>query len=140
MAWGPRNGLGDRSCYGSFHRAAACNRTSAPVRSEIAAFSRPTGGRPLNTSAAGFSQASFARLGFIAGLDLSQMLGTLARSYTAVEAGLLSRAVAAVALLGVIGFRHWRASRVTAEERERRRRALLVARGKMGDALLVEIR
>ena len=68
------------------------------------------------------------------------MPGTLAWSSPAVEAGLLSLAVAAIAVLAVVGFRHWKASRVTAEERERRRRAMLAARGKMGDAVLVEIR
>jgi len=68
------------------------------------------------------------------------MPGTLAWSHTAVEAGLLSLSVAAIALLAVIGFRAWKASRVTAEERERRRRALLVARGTMADAVLVDVR
>ena len=68
------------------------------------------------------------------------MPGTLAWPYTVVEAGLLSLVVAAVALVAVIGFRAWKASRVTAEERERRRRALLVVRGKMADAVLVEVR
>jgi hypothetical protein len=82
----------------------------------------------------------FAKLRVTSGFDVSQMLGTLAWPYTAVEAGLLSLGVAAVALLAVAGFRHWKASRITLEERERRRRARLVARGKMGDALLVEIR
>jgi hypothetical protein len=68
------------------------------------------------------------------------MPGTLAWSSTAVEAGLLTLGAAAVVLLAIVGFRRWRASRITPEERERRRRAMLVARGKMGDAVLVEIR
>jgi hypothetical protein len=68
------------------------------------------------------------------------MPDTLAWPSTAVEFGMLSLAAAAVVLLAVIGFRRWKASRVTPEERERRRRAMLVARGKMGDAVLVEIR
>jgi hypothetical protein len=68
------------------------------------------------------------------------MPGTLAWPYTVVEAGLLSLVVAAVALVTVIGFRAWKAARITAEERERRRRALLVVRGKMADAVLVEVR
>jgi hypothetical protein len=68
------------------------------------------------------------------------MPGTLAWSHTAVETGFLSLAMAALVLLAVIGIRRWKASRVTPEERERRRRAMLVARGKMGDAALVEIR
>src|SRR4051794_20134883 len=43
-------------------------------------------------------------------------------------------------LVGVIGYRRWLASRTTAEEHERRRRAHLVAHGKMGDATLTEVR
>jgi hypothetical protein len=43
-------------------------------------------------------------------------------------------------LLGMIGYRAWRSSRVSSEERERQRRAALVAHGKMGDATLVEVR
>jgi hypothetical protein len=56
------------------------------------------------------------------------------------EAGLLSLFVAAIALSATVAYRAWRDSRVTPEERERRRRALLVVRGKMGDAMLVEVR
>ena len=56
------------------------------------------------------------------------------------KVALLSLALVAVVPLAVIGFRRWIASRVPAEERERRRRALLVSQGKMGDAVLVEIR
>jgi hypothetical protein len=67
------------------------------------------------------------------------MPGTLAWS-TTVEVGLLSLAAIAVVLLALIGVRRWRASRVPPEERERRRRAMLVARGKMGDAVLVDVR
>ena len=40
----------------------------------------------------------------------------------------------------IFGFRAWRLSRITPEERERKRRATLVARGKMGDATISEIR
>jgi hypothetical protein len=40
----------------------------------------------------------------------------------------------------ILGYRAWQRSRITPEERERRRRELLSARGKMGDATLVEIR
>ena len=49
-------------------------------------------------------------------------------------------AVVLVILLGLMGYRAWQRSRITPEERERRRRAWLVATGKMGDALLVEMR
>jgi hypothetical protein len=45
-----------------------------------------------------------------------------------------------VVLLAIIGYRAWQRSRVTPEERERRRRAWLVASGKMGDAVLVDFR
>jgi len=68
------------------------------------------------------------------------MPGTLAWSYAQAEAGLAALAVVAVALLGIIGYRAWRASRITPEERERRRRAMLTARGKMGDAVLTDVR
>jgi hypothetical protein len=68
------------------------------------------------------------------------MPGTLVLSYTAVEAGLLSLLAVAVVVLAAAGYRRWRARRVTPEELERRRRAMLVARGKTGDAVLVEIR
>ena len=40
----------------------------------------------------------------------------------------------------LIAYRIWKRRRVTPDERERRRRAALVATGKMGDATLVEIR
>jgi hypothetical protein len=68
------------------------------------------------------------------------MPGILAWPSTAVEVGLLSLAAVAIVLLALIGFRRWRALRVPPEERERRRRAMLVARGKMGDAVLVDVR
>jgi hypothetical protein len=68
------------------------------------------------------------------------MPGTLAWPPSGVEAALLSLALAVVVLLAAIGFRRWRAARIPPEERERRRRAMLVALGKMGDAVLVEIR
>jgi hypothetical protein len=60
--------------------------------------------------------------------------------YTAAE--LISVALAAVLVvwLAVFGYRAWQRSRVTAEERERRRCAHLVATGKINDAMLVEIR
>ena len=56
-------------------------------------------------------------------------------------ATLVTVALAAVlaVILAIMGYRAWQRSRVTPEERERRRRAWLVATGKMGDAALVEI-
>jgi hypothetical protein len=45
-----------------------------------------------------------------------------------------------VLLAVVIGIRAWQRSRITPAERERKRRMLLVAIGKMGDANLVEVR
>jgi glutamine synthetase adenylyltransferase len=44
-----------------------------------------------------------------------------------------------VAVVGLIAWRAWRDSRVSPEERERQRRANLVAMGKMGDAMLTEV-
>ena len=45
-----------------------------------------------------------------------------------------------VVLVAIMGYRAWQASRVSPEERERQRRAMLVAHGKMGDATLTEVR
>ena len=61
-------------------------------------------------------------------------------SYTAAELTTIVLAAVLVILLAIIGFRAWRRSRVTADERERRRCAHLVAIGKINDARLVEIR
>jgi len=67
------------------------------------------------------------------------MPGALA-SLSAAEIVSLVLAAVLVVLLGLIAYRAWKASRVSPDERERRRRAALVARGKMGDATLVELR
>lgn len=45
-----------------------------------------------------------------------------------------------VAIVAALGYRAWRATRVTPEERERQRRSLLAASGKISDAMLVEFR
>ena len=64
----------------------------------------------------------------------------LGLSWVAAEAVLLALAVGLAALGALIGYRAWKRSRITPEERERGRRSALVARGKMSDAVLVEIR
>jgi hypothetical protein len=64
----------------------------------------------------------------------------LTTHYTAVELILIALAAILVAALVLLGYRAWQRSRVTAEERERRRCAWLVATGKITDATLVEIR
>jgi hypothetical protein len=64
----------------------------------------------------------------------------LTTHYTAVELILIALAAILVAALVLVGYRAWQRSRVTAEERERRRCAWLVATGKITDATLVEIR
>jgi hypothetical protein len=64
----------------------------------------------------------------------------LGLSWVVAEAVLLALAVVLVALGALIGYRAWKRSRTTPEERELRRRAALVGHGKMSDAMLVEIR
>jgi hypothetical protein len=64
---------------------------------------------------------------------------SLSISLTAAE--LITIGLAAVlVVVSLMAFRAWRRSRLTVEERERRRCALLVAAGKITDATLVEIR
>src|SRR5215467_9262350 len=61
-------------------------------------------------------------------------------SFTASEWTTLGLGALLVVLAAIIGYRAWLKSRVSPEERERQRRAYLVAYGKMGDATLVEVR
>jgi hypothetical protein len=68
------------------------------------------------------------------------MPGALALSYAAAEALILALVGGLAVLVGFLGYRAWKKSRVSPQERERRRRAGLVAHGKMGDATLVEVR
>ena len=68
------------------------------------------------------------------------MPGALALYFTAAEALTLAFAGVLAVLVGILGYRAWKASRVPPEERERQRRIALVAYGKMGDATLVEVR
>ena len=53
---------------------------------------------------------------------------------------MLALAVVLAALGALVGYRAWKRSRIAPEEWERRRRSALVGRGKMSDAVLVEIR
>jgi len=68
------------------------------------------------------------------------MPGSLALSYTAAEQLTVALSGVLLVLVALIGYRAWKSSRVTPEERERQRRGVLVAGGKMGDATLMEIR
>lgn len=56
------------------------------------------------------------------------------------ELGGVALALLLAAGIGWWGFRTWKRSRPSAEELERRRRAELNAKGKMGDATLLEVR
>jgi hypothetical protein len=67
------------------------------------------------------------------------MPGDLAALTTAEEIT-IALAIVLVILLATVGYRAYQRSRITPEERERRRREWLVATGKMGDAVLVEMR
>jgi hypothetical protein len=67
------------------------------------------------------------------------IIPALAAPSWALQAAALAVAGVAVALMATLGFRAWRRSRVTPQERERRRRAALVGHGKLTDATLVEI-
>ena len=60
--------------------------------------------------------------------------------FTPAETVTLVLAAVLAVLVALIGYRAWRNSRVPPEERERRRRAMLAAVGKMGDATLIEAR
>ena len=53
---------------------------------------------------------------------------------------MLALAVVLAVLGALLGYRAWKRSRIPPEEWERRRRSALVGRGKMSDAMLVEIR
>jgi len=61
-------------------------------------------------------------------------------TYRVAEAVTLALALILAAALGTIGYRRWLMRRITPEERERARRSQLVARGKMGDASVLEFR
>jgi len=67
------------------------------------------------------------------------MFGALLISFPALAVTLVL-AVALLAVAGILGYRAWKNSRITPTERERLRRTALAARGKVGDASLVDMR
>jgi hypothetical protein len=68
------------------------------------------------------------------------MPGALALSFATAEAVGLTLVGILAAVISLMGYRSWKLSKITPEERERQRRAILVSRGKMGDATVMEIR
>lgn len=68
------------------------------------------------------------------------MPAALLVSFSAAEPITLALIGVLVVVAGLMGYRAWLNSRITPEERERQRRAQLVATGKMGDATLTEAR
>ena len=68
------------------------------------------------------------------------MPGLLARSYSTAEIVTLVLLACLVVIVVIMAVQALRRSRVPAEEQERRRRRMLVARGKMGDANLLDVR
>jgi hypothetical protein len=61
-------------------------------------------------------------------------------SFTLAEEITIALAIVLVILLSTVGYRAYQRSRVTPEEKERRRRSWLVTTGKMGDAVIVDMR
>ena len=60
--------------------------------------------------------------------------------YTGAELLALALTALLLVVIGMMAMRAWRLARVSPQEMERRRRAELVAAGKMGDATLQELR
>jgi hypothetical protein len=67
-------------------------------------------------------------------------MGSALASLSAAETVTVVLAGVLVVLVALIGYRAWKMSRITPAERERRRCSALAARGKMGDATLLELR
>jgi hypothetical protein len=61
-------------------------------------------------------------------------------SFPAAEAITIALSLILLVVVALMGYRAWKESRITPEERERLRREALVAGGKMGDANLTEVR
>jgi hypothetical protein len=68
------------------------------------------------------------------------MPAALSISFSAAEQITIGLIGVLVIVVALIGYRAWQSSRVSPEERERRRRDQLVSTGKMGDATLTEVR
>ncbi|MBZ5623594.1 MAG: hypothetical protein LAQ69_33450 [Acidobacteriia bacterium] len=68
------------------------------------------------------------------------MPSCLALSFTAAEDVTFALGGVLIVLVALMGHRAWKLSRVSPQERERRRREVLVTYGKMGDATLMEVR
>jgi hypothetical protein len=64
----------------------------------------------------------------------------LAGPFTTAEVITIALIVTLAGIVSVMTYRAWKFSRITPEERERRRRLGLVTEGKMGDATVLEIR
>ena len=60
--------------------------------------------------------------------------------YTAADAITAALFAVLIVLLVALGVRAWRRSRISPDEVERRRRLMLLAKGKMGDASLLDFR
>ena len=67
------------------------------------------------------------------------MPATLALAFSAAEEITVALILVLAVVVGLMGYRAWQKSRVAPEERERLRRFALVARGKMGDATLMDV-
>ena len=68
------------------------------------------------------------------------MPGVLALAFTTAEVVTVALIFVLAGVVSVMGYRAWKLSRITPEERERQRRSTLVTKGKMGDATVMEIR
>jgi hypothetical protein len=60
--------------------------------------------------------------------------------FTTAEVVTIALILVLAIIVAIIGYQSWQRSRISPEERERQRRALLVSQGKMGDANILEIR
>ena len=68
------------------------------------------------------------------------MMADVLSSLSLAEGITIALGVVLAILLAVVGYRKYLRSKITPEERERQRREWLVGTGKMGDAVIVEVR